>query len=98
MKRLMITFVGLKVASFIVVVWGFRLLPFCVNCWWGNFLYPRPQALTWQSTLQTWDTQHYLYLASEGYRAGSASNAFFPLWPLTMRGGIWGGLVGANLL
>lgn len=34
----------------------------------------------------TWDAQHYLYLAQQGYAPGVPSNAFYPLWPLLIRG------------
>lgn len=37
------------------------------------------------SRFATWDIAHYLQLSQEGYKAGSASCAFYPLWPLVIR-------------
>lgn len=33
----------------------------------------------------SWDAQHYLHLAREGYTAGEMSSAFYPLWPALIR-------------
>lgn len=33
-----------------------------------------------------WDGAHYLYLSTRGYAAGVNSRAFYPLWPLVVRG------------
>lgn len=41
--------------------------------------------LTLESHFSTWDTEHYLYLSEKGYKAGSPTCAFYPLWPLTVR-------------
>ena len=35
--------------------------------------------------LATWDAQHYLFLATEGYQAGQRSITFFPLFPWLIR-------------
>lgn len=53
----------------------------------------------------TWDAEHYLYLAEFGYDKDVRSCAFFPLWPLAIRGGailaggsyVIAGMVLANL-
>ncbi len=34
----------------------------------------------------TWDAQHYLYLSKAGYAKEVPSRAFYPLWPLAIRG------------
>jgi hypothetical protein len=34
----------------------------------------------------TWDAQHYLWLSAVGYGRDVKSCAFYPLWPLTLRG------------
>jgi hypothetical protein len=34
----------------------------------------------------TWDAEHYTYLSQMGYAAGVRSCAFYPLWPLVVRG------------
>lgn len=86
----------MTIAGFLVVGWSSRLLPFCEECWWGNFLYPRPQELNWLSAFKTWDGQHYLYLAEKWYSPGHGSNAFFPLWPLLI--GVVGRLIDENYM
>jgi hypothetical protein len=60
---------------------------------------------TFESHFATWDSAHYLLLATQGYADGVRSCAFYPLWPLLWRGVIalgappvWGGLLVANLL
>jgi hypothetical protein len=37
----------------------------------------------------TWDGEHYLHLSEEGYKAGSSSDAFYPLWPAMIHAGAW---------
>ncbi|MCP5528095.1 MAG: hypothetical protein H7A47_14985 [Verrucomicrobiales bacterium] len=54
----------------------------------------------------TWDSEHYLYLSTAGYSPDARSIAFYPLWPLLIRGGaavtgasgLVAGLVLANVL
>jgi hypothetical protein len=55
------------------------------SSYWGNFHWPRQAPPTLATRLATWDAQHYLYLASEGYAAGQRSIAFFPLYPWSIR-------------
>lgn len=62
----------------------------------GNFHWPEDAPITLWSVFKTWDAQHYLQLAQEGYRAGSASNQFYPLWPMAMRAGAF--LLGGDYL
>lgn len=40
---------------------------------------------TLSSHVATWDGAHYLFLAQQGYRSGSSSCAFYPLWPMVIR-------------
>ncbi|HEX2464584.1 MAG TPA: mannosyltransferase family protein, partial [Thermoanaerobaculia bacterium] len=63
------------------------LLPeyFNENAYYGNFHWPRQQAPTQATRLATWDAQHYLFLATEGYHAGQRSITFFPLFPWLIR-------------
>lgn len=60
---------------------------------------------TFESHFATWDSAHYLLLATQGYAEGVRSCAFYPLWPILWREVIalgappvWGGLLVANLL
>ena len=43
------------------------------------------QPPTQATRLSTWDAQHYLFLATEGYHAGQRSITFFPLFPWLIR-------------
>ncbi len=40
---------------------------------------------TLASRFSTWDVAHYLRLSESGYKAGSKSRAFYPLWPAAIR-------------
>jgi len=70
-----------------------------------NARWPREGGPVFASHLATWDAAHYLYLSEVGYRPGMPPCAFYPLWPLLVRGAapIFGGshlvtgLVLANL-
>jgi hypothetical protein len=35
----------------------------------------------------TWDARQYLDIAAHGYEVGAERNAFYPLWPMCIRGG-----------
>lgn len=43
------------------------------------------EAPTPLSRFSTWDGEHYLHLAANGYTPGHESNRFYPLWPLLIR-------------
>lgn len=49
--------------------------------------WPGEGVLTMESYFATWDGAHYLRLSEFGYKAGSYSCAFYPLWPGTIRAG-----------
>ena len=48
----------------------------------------------------TWDSEHYVGISIFGYQPGSENQAFYPLWPLIMRGGsyILGGPIAAGVI
>jgi hypothetical protein len=48
--------------------------------------WPRQGDPVFWSHLTTWDGAHYLYLSEVGYGSGVPSCAFYPLWPMAMRG------------
>ena len=52
-----------------------------------NFHWPTNAAFSTANIFKTWDAQHYLQLAAEGYAPGSLSNNFYPLWPMLIRAG-----------
>lgn len=51
-----------------------------------NFHWPPGAPATHATAFATWDAQHYLYLAQEGYPRGGPSVAFYPLWPGLLAG------------
>jgi hypothetical protein len=55
------------------------------NAYYGNFHWPRLQPPSVATYFSSWDAQHYLFLATEGYHAGQRSIAFFPLFPWLIR-------------
>ena len=74
---------------------------FAVNNYYGNFHWPQGAPPTRATLFATWDSQHYFFLASEGYGPGRRSITFFPLFPWLIRAGeaLPGiGPVGAGLL
>jgi hypothetical protein len=50
-----------------------------------NFHWPANAEISLANIYKTWDAQHYLQIAAEGYRSGSMSNNFYPLWPMLIR-------------
>jgi hypothetical protein len=76
----------LKVGTLLAAAAGFGLFAFQAQNFIANFHYPAAGRIGIQDAFQTWDAQHYLYLAREGYGPGCMSNAFFPLYPWLIRG------------
>jgi len=60
-----------------------KLVPgmFSTPAYTANFHWPEAKAPGLEERFKTWDSQHYIYLSNHGYKAGSPSTAFFPLWP-----------------
>ena len=75
---------------------------FQTDSYFGNFHWPREAPPTAATAFATWDAQHYLFLATEGYGPGRQSIAFFPLFPWLIRAAATlpglGPLTGALLL
>ena len=89
-----------------LVVWkvSFLLVALaCTDAWpvWesgefpGHRHWPAKGEATMESRFATWDAAHYLFLAENGYRKGNLSSAFYPLWPMLIRGGSY--LCGHNV-
>ncbi|MFQ5577624.1 MAG: hypothetical protein ACE5G8_11645, partial [Anaerolineae bacterium] len=76
---------AVKAATFGLIFLGFQTLPFCEICRASNFVYPADSPTHLAVAYQTWDAQHYLYLADAGYKPDQPSNAFYPLFPLLIR-------------
>lgn len=103
--------VALKLLVLLLVPLSRNLLPPLFNhasyiaTYEGNFgvrpAGPPPPAYAFQ----TWDADHYLDIAQNGYAAHAVNLPFFPLWPMAIRIGSWvaggqalaAGIVLANL-
>lgn len=83
--RLLLIFFVVKIVLFAALPVAYNTLSFCEECRVINFLHSEDASLSVASVFQTWDAQHYLYLADEGYELGHRSNAFYPLFPLLIR-------------
>jgi hypothetical protein len=58
----------------------FLKFPFSLPSYTGNFHFPQQES-RYVLPFKTWDAQHYLFLADNGYITGQESNRFFPLYP-----------------
>jgi hypothetical protein len=90
----------LALLGFVLLSWA--LLPPIFNraAWFQSFHWPPDADPDLSSCFATWDAQHYLHLAREGYGSNPASSAYYPLWPWLVRGvaGVNGGhLLGGAL-
>lgn len=81
--------IGVKIAIFLVIVVAHLLLPFNSTFYKANFIYPTGEKISLFTSFKTWDAQHYLYLAQNGYQRNSISNAFYPLYPLLITAGTY---------
>lgn len=98
MRRLAAAISAYKACFFAVAVCSLYLLPGIYNAgnYRANFHWPPDAPASTTTALETWDAQHYLYLAGHGYSAGGVSINFFPLWPWLIRAG--SAVTGGNLL
>ncbi len=70
-----------------------------------NFHWPLAPPTSWRLMLNTWDTNHYLFLSEHGYIKGQMANAMYPLWPYLIHVGNYvfhdslvSGMILSNLL
>ncbi len=87
-RRILLGLAIFKVAYLVVVFTVVKVAPamdaekfHSVNARW-----PREGGPTFGTHFTAWDGAHYLYLSEVGYHQGVPSCAFYPLWPLAMRG------------
>lgn len=83
---------------------GYFILLLLSLALWGNLdvrkfyevraRWPRDRGPIFASHFATWDAAHYLILSENGYEPELPSCAFYPLWPLLVRGTGW--LVGGS--
>ena len=87
LRRLALALAGYKALFFLVVFSSLYLLRgvYSASNFSGNFHWPLEERPSMETALKTWDAQHFLHLADEGYRPGGVSNNFFPLWPALIR-------------
>ena len=84
----LLAFVGLRLAMFLIGLFGVALFPplhqVGVPGWAAN-----PPDPGWQNVFTAWerfDALWFLRIGDTGYRLGDGSAAFFPLYPLAIRG------------
>lgn len=74
---------SLVLLTVIMAAWYGKFSPW--NYLAGSAAWPPRPVISLTSRLAAWDAAHYLMLSSEGYKAGSRSCAFYPLWPAAIR-------------
>ncbi|MCL4789608.1 MAG: hypothetical protein KJ070_22935 [Verrucomicrobia bacterium] len=106
-RKLLLVVLGLKAATFLIALAAITFFPAFDERQYQNVIHwPREGPPTLATHFASWDGAHYLFLSEEGYQAGSASCAFYPLWPYLIRACSWltfgnhfvAGLLLANLL
>lgn len=86
-QKIIFIFLSLKTTTFLFIALAYQSVPFCEICRAANFVYPPDSPINLATAYQTWDAQHYLYLADIGYMPNQGSNAFYPLLPWLIRAG-----------
>jgi hypothetical protein len=79
---------GVKAAYLLLVILAVSLFSEYDNGSAMNAMmrWPRSGNPVFDSHFATWDAAHYLFLSEVGYKSGVPSCAFYPLWPLAIRG------------
>ena len=106
-RKLLLVILGLKLATFVSALVVLTCFPTLNEREYHSDLHwPREGSPTLATHFSTWDGAHYLFLSEVGYQTGSASCAFYPLWPYLIRATSWltygnhfvAGLLLANVL
>lgn len=96
-RRVFYALLSYKILYFSVICFALWLWPELNKAAYNNCIHwPRNSAPTEATHFATWDAAHYLFLSEAGYKRGSPSCAFYPLWPLMIRAGSY--LTGGNHL
>jgi hypothetical protein len=74
-----------KLGTFATAYVAWALLPFNQQLYEANYRYGDRVPTSLAASFNTWDSQHYILLAEQGYQKGLLSNAFGPLYPLMIR-------------
>ncbi len=78
-------FIALKAGLLGVILLGAQFLPHNASLEGYNAAFPLPGLPDLLRPFYTWDTQHYLLLAMQGYGTNAFSDAFYPLYPFAIR-------------
>jgi Gpi18-like mannosyltransferase len=86
LKKLITIAIIVKLTIFLVIILAYFVLPFNIENYHANFVYPPNEQANIFSVFKTWDGQHYLFLAEKGYpNEVTTSTAFYPLYPFIIR-------------
>lgn len=106
-RNVLLAALVVKAATFLMALSAIALFPsFNLGEYHNDIHWPRDGPPTLATQFATWDGAHYLFLSEVGYQKGTASCAFYPLWPymiwafslLTFHNHFAAGLLLANLL
>jgi hypothetical protein len=104
-KKIILLTLAVKITIFLIIFLAYNLMPSNAYGHYLNFLYPKNQKITLLSAYKTWDGQHYIYLAEKGYGKELSSDAFYPLYPVSismvnlfLRNSLLSGLLISNAL
>ncbi len=75
----------IKLSILFIIFLSYNFMEFNQVAYVKNFHYPENTTIKLQTAYKTWDAQHYLYLAEEGYAPNQMSNAFYPLFPFIIK-------------
>lgn len=83
--RVLATAAAVRLVSLAAIPAVYALVPFSTPHHDANFVYPIGEEASLGSAFKTWDANHYLFVAEQGYRPYHISNAFYPLYPFLVR-------------
>jgi hypothetical protein len=83
LRDLIALYLAIKLGLVLTALIGHQALPFNWPLYRVNLVFDLQGLPEWLRTFNTWDTQHYLLLAQNGYGVdiNPMSKAFFPLYP-----------------
>ncbi len=80
-KKLIVLVIAIKIVVIVTIAIAHYTVPFCNFCYANNFLAEEIVNPRLAASYQTWDVQHYIWIAQNGYAPDHISNAFYPLYP-----------------
>lgn len=86
LKNLLSIVIIVKFTIFLVIILSYFILPYNIDYYSENFVYPPDDPVTIFSIFKTWDGHNYLYLAENGYpKEVTNRTAFYPLYPFLIK-------------